>query len=279
VRTLDVALANIAAYANDLELVQSKRVRYGSPNGKGSVGKTVPMPIDNRFTDPTGDGSRLAWETKNTISAWARTALTTWPPASGPTCKSCLHPTCHDIKRRAHPRDTVTACVQYLAGHRHGIAAQEWAAELLDEILDLERRLRRFVDRPRDAWYAGICGSVTDTDHGEVQCKRQLFAEPGCPWVRCADCGCEYDVEARRKKLLEEAEDRTVTIRMLARIVTTLGAVDASERRLEGRISKWVQRDQLHARGRRVIDGKPRPVYRVGDVLTLLAEDAAAAAC
>jgi hypothetical protein len=275
--TLDVALGNIAAYQPDLDTIRAKRARYGGGASKGSIGKAQPLPVDMRFLDRTGVGSQLDWDAKNTIVAWTRIVLDTWTPAAGPTCRThCLHASCNETLRRAHPRDNVGSCVNYLAGHRHGIAAMPWAGELLDEMLDLERRLRRMVDRPADAWYAGECGSETDTDYGTVTCTRELYAVPGSPFVQCRDCGCTYDVAARRKTLLNEAEDREVTVRMMARIVTTLGAIDASEARLEGRINVWVTRGRLLANGKRVVDGRPRPVYRVGDVLDLLSADAEA---
>lgn len=274
VQTLDYALANIATYHDDLDTLRTKRARYGGQTGKGSIGKAVPLPLDGRFTDGTGQGSEVAYAARSTVVAWTRVALDEWPPIAGPTCRECLHLSCHEVKRRAHPRDTVASCCVYLAGQRNRIAAMPWAAELVDEMLDVERRLRRLVDRPAEGWYAGVCGSTTDTDAGEVRCVRELYSEPGSPFVRCRDCGCTYDVEARRKALLREAEDREVTVRTLARVVTTLGASNASEARIENRINVWVSRGRLKANGRRVIDGKPRPVYRVGDVLDLLSADA-----
>lgn len=277
VTTLDISLGNVSAYYDDLDTLRQKRSRYGSTgSSKGSIGKAQPLPVDGRFLDATGQGSQVAWDTRNTVTTWTRVILDEWPPALGPTCANCLHVSCHEIRRRTHPRDTVAACCAYIAGWRNRLTSHEWATELLDEMLDLERRLRRIVDRPADAWYAGACGSVTDTDNGEVICTRELYAEPGSPFVQCRDCSCTYDVAARRKALLAEAEDREATVRTLARIVTTLGASEASEARIENRINVWVTRGRLTSNGRRVIDGRPRPVYRVGDVLDLLASDAEA---
>lgn len=264
VSTLDIALGNVATYWADLDTIRQKRTRYGGTAAKGSIGKAQPLPVDHRFLDTKpgkggqGAGSELVFATRNTVTTWARLVMEEHPP----------------IREQA-PRDTIASICGWLGLQRHWIAGQDWATEMLDEMLDLERRLRRFVDRPADAWYAGECGSETDRDDGTtVTCRRELYATPGSAWVRCNDCGCEYDVEGRRKTLLDEAEDREVTVRMLARIVTTLGDIDASEARLEGRINVWVHRGRLKANGSRVVDGRPRPVYRVGDVLDLLSADA-----
>ncbi|QLQ11159.1 MAG: hypothetical protein HZY75_13250 [Nocardioidaceae bacterium] len=274
VTTLDHALANIAAYWRDLDTIRTKQARYSTSNTtKGSVGKTQPLPVDGRFTDPTGYGSEVVYGAKNTLVAWAKTLIEDWPPANGPACPSCLHVSCHELKRRAFPRDTMPGLCAYIAGWRHAIAATPWATDMLDELLDVERRLRKLIDRPADGWYAGECGSETDMDDGStVTCTRALYAEPGSPFVRCRDCGCTYDTEARRATLLAEAEDREATVRILARVAYTLKGIDASESRLERRIAGWVKRGKIKANGTRVVGGKPLPVYRVGDVIDLLTD-------
>lgn len=276
VTTLDHALANIPAYWSDLDILRGKRTRYATGGAtKGSVGKEQPMPLDARFASRTGDGTRVVDDTRNTITTWARTIIEEHDPIPGPTCPACLHVSCHELTRRRLPRDTIGSVCAYIAGWRHWIATEDWGPELLDELLDVERRLRRMIDRPADGWYAGLCGSETDLDDGTtVVCTRELYADPGSPFVRCRDCGCTYDTAARRTILLAEAEDREVTVRTMTRIATTLGGIDASESRLDARIRTWVARGKISAGGTRVVDGRPRPVYRVGDVLDRLTEDA-----
>lgn len=258
ITTLERSLGNIAVYYNDLDTLRQKRARYGGQASKGSVGKAQPLPVDSRFLDRIGTGSQVAWDTRNTVTTWARLVMDEHPP----------------IREQA-PRDTIASVCGWLGSQRNWIAGQVWATELLDEMLDIERRLRRLVDRPAESVYRGLCGSETDTiDGGVIVCDEALYATPGSPWVRCPVCGCEYDTEERRKVLLAEAEDREVTVRTLARVLTTLGDVEASEAKLENRINVWVHRGRLASNGQRVIDGRPRPVYRVGDVLDLLAQDA-----
>lgn len=272
--TLDVALANIAVYHADLDTIRAKRARYGGAPAKGSVGKTQPLPVDGRFLDPTGDGSRLDQDTRNTVATWTRIVLDEWPPLDGTACDTpCIDVACAEIRRRRHPADTIAACCAYLAGMRTHIAGRPWAGEVIDELLDLEGRLRRMVDRPADLVYRGVCGSVTPAAGGDVTCTRALYADPASPTVRCPDCGTTYDTAERRRLLLVEAEDHEVTARALAWLVATLSGADTSEARIESRIHVWVHRGQLRSHGRRVVAGRPRPVYRVGDVLDLLGDD------
>lgn len=257
--TLERALGNVATYHADLDTIRQKRARYaGGGATKGSIGKAQPLPVDARFLDRVGAGSQLAWDAKNTVVAWARIVLEEHPPV-----------------REQQPRDTVASVCGWLGSQRNWIAGQMWATDMLDEVLDLERRLRRFVDRPAETVYRGLCGSETDaTDGSVIVCNQALYAAQDSPFVRCTICGCEYDTEARRKVLLDEAEDREVTVRTLARVLTTLGNVESSEAKLENRINVWVHRGHLKANGQRVVDGRPRPVYRVGDVIDLLSADA-----
>lgn len=262
--TLERSLGNIAVYYADLDTIRQKRARYSGGASKGSIGKAQPLPVDHRFLDRKpgshgqGAGTELVYATRNTVTTWARIVMEEHPPV-----------------REQAPRDTIGSVCGWLGEQRNWIAGQEWAGELLDEMLDLERRLRRFVDRPAETVYRGLCGSETDTIDGEVLvCTQALYATTEATFVRCPVCGCEYDTAGRRKTLLEEAQDRHVTVRTLARVLLTLGEVESSEAKLENRINVWVARGKIAAHSQRVIDGRPRPVYRVGDVLDLLTADA-----
>jgi len=306
VKTLRKALANVSADYADLGTVRRKGTRFGGNSTKGSIGKEQPLPIDGRFADRAGDGSQLDFDVKNTVVTWARAVMDEYAETFvGPICEECQHESCLRAIRRRWPSSTVTSVCAYLSRMAPTIAAEDWVAAMLDEVLDLERRLRRFVDRPADRWYAGVCDSEIEADrphdgttcgcgcHNDddaacdmdggcgveyatiegVRCTRELWADGKTPFVHCRDCGTSWDVEQRRVALVREAEDREATVRTLARIITTLGASDAGEARVESRINTWVHRGRLTANGRRVIDGKVRPVYRVGDVLALLRRD------
>lgn len=293
-KTLDVALANIRAYYDDLDTIRTRQARYGDPTPtRGSTGREMPLPVDLRFTDPDGRGADLAWVARNTIIGWVRIVAGQWPPFpyvdgwSGPVCDDCLHRSCNqrrlrtvEHKLRRLPADTLPSCCAYLHRFLFRIAGAEWAAEMLDELLDLERRLRRFVDRPVERWYAGPCTAGMRALEATWFCGAELYAELGKPDVVCPnrDCGTRYDVAERRTWLLAAAEDRLENAVTIARAVLVLGQADSTETQLAGRIRQWARRRRIVARADRTLEGKTQPLYRVGDVLDLLAEDARHAA-
>lgn len=171
------------------------------------------------------------------------------------------------------PATTERRC-GWLEAYLPSILTLEWAAECLREMLDCEHRLRRILDRADTGWYAGICGNEIGREwDGEevvgVECPRELFVGQGKNWVTCPECGRAWDAKERRLAMREEAKDRTAPVRVLARIAVGL-TDEASEERLIRRIEKWVEREVLTAAGTKVIDGKPRKVYRIGDVLDLI---------
>ena len=305
VTTFDRAIGNIAAYYADLDqVVRVKQTRYASSvRTRASVGKTQPLPIDGRFADPAAEGSDLLWSVRNDLTVWCRMVLDHWPPVIGPACRDCDHASCRAARARRHPENTISSMCGYLGAMRRAIAVEVWAAVMLDEVLFLERRLRRFIDRPKDRWYAGQCGFVLEAERAHDQdscacgchltgqgcdidggcgsdlptvggtvCRRDLYGSDE-PWIRCGDCGSTYSRDDRRRQILIEASDREATTEAIARIVSTVSDHDIDPKRLAQRIRTWSRRGLLQAHGSRVVDGQSRPTYRIGDVLTLLAAD------
>lgn len=282
-KTLDIAVANVRAYVADLDTIRTRQARYGTRSGKTSRGAEVPLPVDLRFTDThpdpnsaAGTGSMLEADARNTLVGWTRIALEEAPARLiGPTCRAaCLHVSCSLVHRGRPPADNLVSCCHYLTRNLRRLAAAQWAPEMLDELLDLERRLRRFVDRPADRWYAGPCTAGLEGWEGAWFCGAELYATPGQEFLRCPDCRLSYTVADRRAWLLASAEDRWETASTIARAVTVWTDYDRGETRLVRRISDWAGRDRIKVRGYRTVDGRPRPVYRIGDVLDLLVDDA-----
>jgi hypothetical protein len=301
--TLEVAAANISAYYADLDAVRIKATRYGGTHAtKGGIGKAQPLVLDGRFTDPTGDGSRLAWETRNTVTTWARIMLDQWPPLTwhGPVCPTCWHASCTEHRRRQHPRDNVWSVCAYFQRMLGSIRSAEWADEMLDELLDLERRLRRFVDRPADRWYAGKCSAETTQHnsltcacachHGHGQpcdmiggcgltfagalCPVDLYAEAEKGTITCRGCGTVHDVQGRREFLLREAREVHVTATEAAGALLAWTDYDGSESKLVDLIRKWRDRDKLDVADVTSLLGRDRHLYRLGDIQDLLVQHA-----
>lgn len=259
--TLDVALANIPAYFADLDTIRTRQTRYGATAGKGSVGKTQPLPIDERFTDSTGSGSEVEYATRSTVVAWTRVALEEWPELTGPTCAgACLHASCHQIRQRRHPKDTIASMCNYLSRMLRAIVTEQWAPDMLDEMLDLEKRLRRLVDRPANKVYLGACTVPL--------CAGSVYAKEGDETGRCDqdDCRTEYDTSLSRRGLESELDSQLLTAAEIARLSTYLG-LKADRQKVRVRVNLWHSRGRLAAAGR-AEDGSPR--FRYGEVRGLL---------
>jgi hypothetical protein len=291
-KTLAWAILNIMIYFIDLTTtVATKRTRFSISTTRGSVGKSQPLVVDMRFTstrtaltldntgqvtdDDTGSaGARLQYDTWDTIVAWTRTIMEAQPQITGPVHTDCLDRTCSQIRRRRWPRVTTTNTVpsmcHYLARQHHWILSQHWAPQLLDELLNLEHRLSRFVDRPADRWYAGKCSTIIDG----IVCTADLYATVERGTTECRVCGTMHDVATRREFLLREAEDNLVTATEAAGALLAWTDYDGSETKLVDRIRKWRDRDQLEVQDVISLLGRDRHLYRLGDIQALLLVDA-----
>jgi len=280
--TLGYAVANIAAYYEDLGTVATKRARYGSQGAtKGSIGKAQPLVVDLRFISgppiaahrgaSIAPGTQLKWDTWNTVVAWCHTVMEDQPELIGATCRDCLHTSCHATKRRRWPRNTIRSMCLYLDRQHRWIAGEDWAPDMLGEMLDIENRLKRMIDRPADRWYAGKCSVPDETG---ADCPTELYAREDRGWIDCPTCGIRHDVAERRDVLLDEAKVYLVTATEAAGALLAWTDYDGTEDKLVDRIRKWRDRDQLEVRGHTEIGGKDRDLYRLGDVQDLLIESA-----
>lgn len=282
-RTLAFAIANVAGHYVDLGTVAAKQTRYASGGAtKGSIGKAQPLPVDMRFVSgpPRETGARatlapltqLRWDAWNTVVAWCRTVMEEQAQIMGPLCGEhfCLHASCHVVRLRRWPVNTVTSMCLYLDKQHRWIEGREWAPLLLDEMLDLERRLTRAVNRPPDRWYAGKCSARSDIDAPDLMCRVDLYAREDRGWIDCPGCGVRHDVAERRDILLKEAADYHVTATEAAGALISWTDYDGSQAKLVDRIRKWRDRDRLTVRDVTSLLGKDRHLYRLGDIQDLL---------
>lgn len=269
------ALVHVGVYSNDLETVITKRTRYGTTGAtKSAIGKAQPLPLDGRFVDRTGSGSKIQHDVRNTLSTWCRTVLEDLAPRVGPACLSCIHASCTAFRRDAPPRDTVSSMVNYLARQHRFVLAQTWAPVILTELLDLERRLGRMINRPADRWYAGKCSAPDYDDPDGEACTAELYATADSGELVCQACGTRHDVAARRDFLLEEAKGYSVTATEAAGALLAWTDYGGSEAKLVDRIRKWRDRNQLEVREVTSLLGRDRHLYRLGDIQELLIGDA-----
>lgn len=238
------ALFNVTAYHADLFTLpaQTLGVRYG-----------------HKVSDPTGSAVSLASVSDpiEDVAAATKAMLTRW-----------LRRLVDDRPRAFMPNEgTVEVLAKVLTQQLHAIAGCAWAGEFVTELLALERRLRRTVEANKGLWYAGVCG--TDTETG-AYCTRVLYADPDKDQVRCPVCRTVWPVTERRRILLEAARDEVTNVATIARACAVLLGDQTSQAKLERRIQNWIDRGDIERRGSRDIDGRLRKVYRVGDVLDML---------
>lgn len=304
IRTLRVGLRNVAALHADLDTtVRAGATRYTDPSPVRAHTTTSRLPFDARFapirrTDAHGilqapeQRSNLDdtdHHVRNTLATWARVVLDDHPPlrrpmlivCTDPTCRRCIPYALEDYpaqmqayRRRAAPRDTVTSMAVYLFRMAGAVASAEYADELLRDVLALERRLRRLVDRPGESWYAGVCGAIVEDERPHdarscacqchaglgiacdvpggcgrehatidaVLCSRPLWADADDHEVRCRDCGTTWDVEDRREIVLSEARERVATVDAIWRIVHQHVDDSIGYTRFAARVRTWRNR-------------------------------------
>lgn len=177
------------------------------------------------------------------------------------------------------PPADIAKALGWLESHIPSINTLEWAAECLREMVECEQTLQRLLDKADTGWHAGICGNeigraVNDDDEVETAtCPRTLYGTVGTRWVRCPECGRTWDAEQRRETMMAEARDQAAPVTVIARVVVGLIDGEVSEHRLTRRIEKWIDRGKLRDVGVRVIGGRPRRVYNLGEVFDLVSRE------
>lgn len=248
--TLRAALVNVAAYYGDVDNIQpGQRVKVRSAY------QSTPPPEVKPGADKISESLSHA---AVIVIGWARNFADDRPQAA------------------AMPTTLVRVC-GWLESHVSSIATLEWAGECLRELMDVERQLRRILDKADTGQFAGPCGNEVGREEvdGEtvpLTCQRGLYSTASSNWVRCPECGRTWNSKERREVMRRESEDRVAPVRVLARIAVGL-TDEVSEERLIRRIEQWVRRDQLQSAGHRYLDGRLRQVYRIGDVLRLVNGD------
>lgn len=286
-KTFSYSIVHVGVYYDDLvNTVATKRTRFGNAGAtKGSIGKSQPLPVDTRFIDvtapsdaPSPEGSRgrpslapanqLRYDSWQTIVAWTQTVMeSSGTPLIEPACTTCVHLSCSEIRRRRHPaRGTIPSMIRYLARQFRWIIRQDWAPTMADELLDLERRLARMVDRPADRRYAGKCSALTM----DGRCEAELYARMDSGRVTCPRCKAEHDVTERRDILLSEAKHYLVTATEAAGALMAWTDYEGSEDKLIDRIRKWRDRGKLDVADVTSLHGRDRHLYLLGDIQDLM---------
>ena len=268
-KTMEIAIVNISVYYADLDTLHARLVRFG----QGGRSSETPLAIDARFAR-LGDGSEIEHDARNTIVGWVRYIGEYVSVGNGPTCGPyCLHVSCALIRKSRPPLDAMPSMCAYLLRWADWLRTSPAGIEALDEFCDVERRLRRLIDRPLDRWYAGPCNALTGSDE-DAECGETLYALADLGEVTCRKCQATYDVKARREWLLAAAEEYEAPVSVIARAIIVLADNERDEGRLAARLRQWASRNRIFPVRHQMIDGIERPLFRIGTVLDLLAEDA-----
>ncbi len=247
-QTLSVSLVNVAAYFADVD-----KIRPGQRVKVRSAYRSSPPPTITPAVDRIGV---VLDEVVTIIYGW---------------CRNLEDDRAGFIE--AMPLPIERRC-GWLEAHTATIATLDWAAECLREIRDCERDLKRILDHSDTGRYVGICGNEIGRSDFEgevvpVTCPRHLYLPPTANWVTCPECGRSWDGKDRQEVMLAVARDELAPIRVIASVVVHLSDDEPSVERLTRRIEQWVHRGKLLDYGVRVLDGRPRRVYRIDDVLRL----------
>jgi hypothetical protein len=152
------------------------------------------------------------------------------------------------------------------------------AGQLLTALNDHTKTISKIVDRPERKWYAGRCGKLTTTFHDNDtftigECPRELYADTETGTITCPLCGGTHDIATRQATLLTQAKEKLATATEAARAIVVWSDYQRGENRLVKRIGTWADRGRITQHGTIPQGGKDRPLYRIGDILDLLAED------
>jgi hypothetical protein len=182
------------------------------------------------------------------------------------------------------PRPTDACLFVWLVAHVDAVRMDEAAAEMVDEIADVHRRLTRAVDRSPDRIYIGPCGSdvetvVVDERDGVIStrlehstCDRDVYREITGGTARCdgyrqdgRGCGARHDLAVRQSWFRASIED------MLAPIVEWQAALPEMfpNRYLWPSRFTWARwaENPPHLLEQHAEDTLGRGMFRGGDVL------------
>lgn len=247
-QTLSMSLVNVAAYFTDVD-----KIRPGQRVKVRSAYRSSPPPAITPAVDRIGETLDLV---ATIIYGWCRNLEDDRPGYLD-----------------TMPLSTATRC-GWLEAYTATIATLPWASECLREMRDCERDLKRILDHSDTGRYVGVCGN--EVGRGEVEgevvplmCERHLYLPPTANWVTCPECGRSWDGKDRQTVMLAMARDELAPIRVIASVVVHLSDDEPSVERLTRRIEQWVQRGKLFDYGVRVLDGRPRRVYKIDEVLRL----------
>jgi hypothetical protein len=202
--------------------------RQTSRMGRGGGGNSTPLPYDRR-------ASEAGYVLRSTLVGWVRVL--------------------QEARPEEWPDDTAQAMARWLSTRLERLVRHPAAPEAHGEITTAVRAAQRAVDRAPERLYAGPC----------PECETSLHVRPGATRTTCRECGTGINVTERRQWMRDQCEDLLGTPSEVSAICAGLGVTVSPST-----IRVWVSRKKLFPRRfvRPIKEGgKPRALYRVGDVI------------
>jgi hypothetical protein len=203
----------------------------------------------SRQTSRTTGGGRasetaLPYDVRASEAMWVlRSALVGWVRVM------------QEARSEPWPRDSSASMAAWLSARLERLVRHPAAPEAHGEITTAVRAAQRAVDRAPERLYAGPC----------PECETSLHVRPGATRTTCRECGTGINVTERRQWMRDQCEDLLGTPSEVSAICAGLGVTVSPST-----IRVWVSRKKLFPRRfvRPIKEGgKPRALYRVGDVI------------
>jgi hypothetical protein len=170
---LSVALGDVPALWEQLDIVLTRQARYSDPEGRGGE-KALPYNLK---------ASELGTALRGLLNTWCRLIA--------------------EERGKDLPTDTPAAVACWLLNHVTWLRHHRAGSEAVEELVDAVNSVRRIVDRPAERIYAGPC----------VQCGGDMYGKPGAEMVECRPCGVGYEVAGRVAWMKAQVYGRLVTAR------------------------------------------------------------------
>lgn len=162
-----------------------------------------------------------------------------------------------DLHPSLDGQDAAGMC-RFLDTHADHLGRHEAARDVVDELADSARACTRIAyPAHTEPQYVGPCQG----------CGFDLYRRYGASQVTCSNCGQHEEADDLSARLLEQLKDRLMTPMEMARAVPGLLQVPINPTTL----AQWKARGRLVAHGK---DSRGRDLFRVGDVLDLVNQQA-----
>jgi hypothetical protein len=253
---LEKLLAELPADLRELEVTVTRQANAGRPEQtkRRKPGTTV-------LYDPDEPASKVAMQAHNGLSTIVR----------------------HLCEQRGLTPPylmTAPAMAIWLTRNAAAIAQDELAGDIHDRMHELRRAIRRAIDNLAKRW-AGPCtarlviADIVAFDTGlafgavERECGADLRTRPGAKVITCDACGAEYDPIKRLKWVLAKSREHHETAGRCAEVLTQAGyhITEKQIMTLKARGKLFAYRDSTAEFDQQ---GRPRPLFLIGDLLDLL---------